>query len=291
MAFASAGGAVAGDYVPPPPQALAGELFDEGQYAASAIEYRRLALRAEEPADAATWLWMAARAYAQPLDVRSNRLALDLLDAAEDAAPPGDSAHALPIAVLRAELSLRLHEPAVARYYFQSIPGAIPAGAEPAAAGAWREYAARGAAAAALGTGDLSGARAAAADYADVLGAVDAYAAATRKRPWLGGVLGMVPGMGYAYSGEWGNAVRSLLLNGLFGWAMAETAEDDEWAVFAVCTFFEITWYSGSIYGGIDAANRWNAREDAEAARAVRGGAGMPDPAMARLPILELEFK
>ena len=101
----------------------------------------------------------------------------------------------------------------------------------------------------------------------------------------------MVPGMGYAYSGEWANALRSLLLNGLFAWAMAETAEDDEWALFGVCTFFEITWYSGSIYGGIDAAHRWNERRGAETERVLREAAGRPEPVMGMLPVLRVEFK
>ena len=35
------------------------------------------------------------------------------------------------------------------------------------------------------------------------------------KKPWLGGVLGLVPGLGYVYSGEYANAARSLILNGL----------------------------------------------------------------------------
>ena len=72
----------------------------------------------------------------------------------------------------------------------------------------------------------------------------------------FGGVLGLVPGLGYAYSGEYANAVRSLILNSLFIWGMVETADDDQWGLFALVTFGEFTWYSGSIYGGIDAAHR-----------------------------------
>ena len=84
--------------------------------------------------------------------------------------------------------------------------------------------------------------------------------------------MGVVPGLGYAYSGEWGNALRSLILNGIFGWALVETAEEDQWGLFAVCAFLETTWWSGSIYGGVDAARRWNRREADEAAAAAQGG-------------------
>ena len=98
--------------------------------------------------------------------------------------------------------------------------------------------------------------------------------------------LGLVPGLGYAYSGEWGNMVRSMVLNGLFGWAMYECADRDEWGLFAVATFFELTWYTGSVYGGVDAAHRYNRERLEDAAAALRG---TREPAVRRgggLPIL-----
>ena len=99
-----------------------------------------------------------------------------------------------------------------------------------------------------------------------------------------------MPGLGYAYSGEWANATRSFLLNGIFIWAMAQSAHEDEWGVFAACTFLELTWYSGSIYGGIDAAHRWNERQLDEVAVELRGPAPFPAPDLTVLPILRLEF-
>ncbi|MBP1590335.1 MAG: hypothetical protein ILO10_09100 [Kiritimatiellae bacterium] len=270
---------------------LAEELFAEGQYAASAIEFRRLALAADDPAESATWLWMAARAYAQPDDVHAARLALDLLDDAEFAAPPGDVASPLPIAFLRAELTLRLRESAPARYYFQTIPAALPETVTPGEADAWREFAARGAAAASLTAGNLADAREDVAAYPPAVEVVDAYAATSRKSPVVGGLLGLIPGLGYAYSGEYGNALRSLVLNGLFIWAMTETAIEDQWALFGVSTFFEFTWYTGSVYGGIDAAHRHNRealQETISTLRPVQASAIEPDPVA--LPILRLRF-
>ena len=70
----------------------------------------------------------------------------------------------------------------------------------------------------------------------------------------------MIPGLGYLYAGEQANALRSLILNGLFIYGMVQTGEDEEWGAFSVITFFEITWYTGSIYGGIDASHRYNQR-------------------------------
>lgn len=114
---------------------------------------------------------------------------------------------------------------------------------------------------------------------------LDGWEALPRKSPRVGGLLGMVPGLGYAYSGEWGNAVRSLLLNGLFGWAMYETAERDQWALFGVSTFFELTWYTGSIYGGVDAAHRRNRERLEGAADELRG---RDAPAVHRVPGIDL---
>lgn len=109
---------------------------------------------------------------------------------------------------------------------------------------------------------------------------------AQAKSPRLGGFLGIVPGLGYAYSGEWGNALRSLFLNGIFGWAMFECADHDRWGLFAVTTFFELTWFTGSIYGGIDAAHRYNNRViDSEAAKIMDG------TATPRLDLLSLKLQ
>ena len=130
------------------------------------------------------------------------------------------------------------------------------------------------------GAGDLAGARA----------AVEGYAGGRDKRPWVGGVLGLVPGLGYVYSGEFANGARSLILNGLFIWGMVETAEREQWAAFSVLTFFEFTWYSGSIYGGVDAAHRYNQRRLDAAVSGVGGGRRL-GPDVARVPVVVLGFE
>lgn len=263
-------------------QALAAELSEEGRWAAAALEYRRLALEDEE--NAAVWRWMAAWAYAKSPDARDRARAEGQLDAAEDATESGGAEMSTDIQALRAELAMRNGSYGEARFHFEGV-----AGAEDGQVSRWGQ---RGAAAAALRSGEVERARAELADDWEGLSALERVLPQKRKRPWVGGVLGLFPGMGYAYSGEWANATRSLLLNALFMWAMAETADDDEWALFGVSTFFEITWYSGSIYGGIDAAHRWNKRQMAEEERAVRGAeAGWPEPVAVKLPVLELRFR
>ncbi len=67
---------------------------------------------------------------------------------------------------------------------------------------------------------------------------------------------------------------------------MYECADHDEWGLFAVTTFFELTWYTGSIYGGVDAAHRYNKERLEDAAREVRGDA--PEPSLRRSPAVDL---
>ena len=98
-----------------------------------------------------------------------------------------------------------------------------------------------------------------------------------------------MPGLGYVYSGEYANAARSLILNGLFLWGMAETADEDLWGAFAVLTFAEFTWYSGSIYGGIDSAHRHNQRRLDSAANELRGEKRLA-PDLGQVPLVSLKF-
>ena len=80
----------------------------------------------------------------------------------------------------------------------------------------------------------------------------------------------MIPGLGYAYSGEYANALRSVILNGIFIYAMVDTADREQWGAFTALTFFELTWYTGSIYGGIDSAHRYNREQQDAVTDAVR---------------------
>jgi len=260
---------------------LARELAANRQHNAAAIEYRRLALADPDSARAAGWFWLAAQQYASDHNpAQANRM----LDRAEDTAPGSNAA---PVAWLRAENALALRDWDSAGFYFDSLR--LKADAPP-----WRDIAARGAATAALRSHDIPAARAALAtsptDPTSAITALDAYAARRDKKPWLGGLLGLVPGLGYAYSGEYANATRSLILNSLFLWGMIETADDDQWAAFTVLTFVEFTWYTGSIYGGLDAAHRHNQRRLDDTIAEIRGTT-RAQPDFAKLPILVWQFE
>lgn len=92
----------------------------------------------------------------------------------------------------------------------------------------------------------------------EAIDAFNHYINGKDKKAWVGGFLGLIPGLGYAYSKEYANALRSLIMNSLFIYGQIDCARNEQWGFFAVISFFELTWYSGSIYGGIDAAHRYN---------------------------------
>ncbi|MCL1920954.1 MAG: hypothetical protein FWG50_07730 [Kiritimatiellaeota bacterium] len=255
--------------------------FDaDGEHEASAVTFRRQALLEEDAQRAGQWYWFAAYAYARD---NNWKLSNKMLDRAEDAAA---MSVAVPSAWLRAENAMRERDWNAAVFHFDSMRFGAPADD-------LRFFAARGAAAAHLRNRDLDRARDVLGEYAGasetLLASIDRYAEGRDKKPWLGGVLGLVPGCGYLYSGEYWNATRSLLLNSLFIWGMYETGRRDQWAAFSVIGFFEATWYSGSVYGGIDAAQRHNRDRLDAVAHAIRGDDALR-PDTSRIPLIALGF-
>jgi len=257
---------------------LAIDLADRGDAGGAAVEFRRLALDADAPAARAAFEWAAAREHAR--DGRTE-VSERMLDRAEDSGAPK-----APCLLLRAENAAAAGDSAAAGFFWSSFR---EASTETDA----RAFAARRIAALHLEADDPQAAavalRASPRDEAAALAAVDAYRAGPRKRPLVGGLLGLVPGLGYAYSGEYGNAARSLLLNGLFIGLMVLAADDDHWGAFGLAGFAEVTLYSGSVYGGIDAAHRWNRRRALDAVHAVQGESAW-DVDYGSLPVMKIRY-
>ncbi len=235
---------------------LASSLRASGEYSPSALEYRRLAadLNPGDPSLPALYL-SAADAYR--LERRWDRMA-KMLDAAEDAAAdyalvshPDSQAlpcvnSPAPLLFLRLRRAEGMRDWPSAAAYADDLAASCGEGESQLA-----DWARRSTSANRLRADGLPG--------------------GNTKSPRIGGLMGIIPGMGYAYSGEWGNAIRSIFLNGIFGWAMYECADREQWGLFAVSTFFEMTWYTGSIYGGIDAAHRYNRNRLDTAVHELRG--------------------
>ncbi len=238
--------------------ALANDLRREGDGALAALEYRRMAADSDDAAVRGACYLLAADAY-------RSVSALPRMNSMLDHAEEEGALDSLPGAWMRVQAAEANQDWASAALYAEDL-STTAAGKDERLA----RHARRLAAADFLRAGAIDDARAALGDEVGAA-AIDRYCAGHDKSPRLGGFLGIVPGLGYAYSGEWGNMFRSIFLNGIFGWAMFETADHDQWGLFAVSTFFELTWYTGSIYGGIDAAHRYNRRRLDDAVRELRG--------------------
>lgn len=264
---------------PAPPPPLAFELADEGDHTGAALEFRRAATEESDPLRRAGWYWHAGHAYFQAGDYAR---AESMLGRGEALGADWQAAGLL----LRAEIARAAGRPDEALFYYDSLIAAPPA----SDAGG---FARRARLALLLERRDVSAARAALADWPAAppaaARAVADYARGRDRSPALGGALGLVPGLGYAYAGEYATALRSLILNSLFLFGMWHTAEEESWGAFAAITFFELTWYSGSIYGGIDASHRHNRRRAERAALRVRGGARWQPDAPAA-PAVSLTF-
>ena len=259
---------------------LAQELSGEGQHAPAALEYRRLALNEPDAQARGGLFWAAAYEYTQ---ARQWNLAPGLLDRAEDS-----DRELKPVALLlRAEVASSEKKHVEAVYYLQSAVGEE-------STSDLRKFVIRRVAGEHLRAGQNDQARAILSQAPDdetvALAALANYERERDKSPMLGGVLGLIPGLGYMYSGEYANGLRSLILNGLFVGAMVYSGVEDQWGAFAVISFFEITWYSGSIYGGVDAAQRYNRARQERCLDAVQGPAAFV-PDFKRLPIVSLQFK
>lgn len=247
---------------------LAEDLLASGDYAGAALEYRRLAADLGPDNQSTPGLLLsAADAYRQAGDTARMARMLSRLDGVglgkkDDSVLPW----------LRMRLDEERGHWASAMLYAEELRDVATVSGD----ATLRQYATRSLAADAILAGSYDDAVRAVSGDATRESAIERYIADHDKSPRVGGLLGLIPGMGYAYSGEWGNMFRSIFLNGIFGWAMYETADRDQWGLFAVSTFFELTWYTGSIYGGIDAAHRHNKERLDATVRELRGDDGGP---------------
>ncbi|MBM4149624.1 MAG: hypothetical protein FJ224_11390 [Lentisphaerae bacterium] len=239
---------------------LALQLVAEESHKAAAVEFRRMALLSEDPAGVGGFFWAAAYEYHA---ADEHQLAARMLDACEERSP-GLRAEAL---LLRAESALAEGDDEEAEFYLRSLQSRAGEGD---AALYTRLRLARALSGQKRTSEAISLLEGSTGTCADARQAIAAYERGRDKTPWVGGVLGAVlPGLGHAYSGEYANGLRALLLNALFIYGMVETADAEAWGGFAVISFFELTWYTGGIYGGVDAAQRHNRRRMNECLQAI----------------------
>jgi len=259
---------------------LALALGAEKNHSQAAVEFRRLAMDASDAPSRSALYWMAGYEYwkaSRPLQAER------MMGLAEEAASDWDAE----VYLLRGEVSRSLGQPREAAFYMESLT----TGTHPEM---MRRLAARRLAAANLRLGDFEAARRAVAlegvEREDAVRAIESYERGRDKSPVVGGLLGLIPGLGYMYSGEYANAARSLLMNALCIWGLVELVDREMWGGVAVVGFAELTFYSGSIYGGADAAVRYNRRRLDACTRVVEDRARF-EPNITVLPLLELKFE
>jgi tetratricopeptide (TPR) repeat protein len=83
------------------------------------------------------------------------------------------------------------------------------------------------------------------------------------KSPFVASVLAVVPGAGYAYSGHYGTALASLVVNGLLGWATADAFRDGNDGAGGFYLLLTAGFYLGNIMGSAQSATRYNAHQEA----------------------------
>lgn len=257
---------------------LARALSRDGRHADAAIEFRRLALDETSDVNRASYYWAAAYEYAKAGNLELSDKMLNLAENNSPALGP----EALLLRGANAATSQNWRE---AGFYFESLTQG--------STGAVARVANLQLATARLRQHDIEGARSAlnaTPENTRTVAALDAYAQGSDRSPRIGGLLGLIPGLGYAYSGEYANAARSLILNGIFLFGAVKTAENEDWGACTVISFFELTWYSGSIYGGVDAAHRYN-RDRLDRCVDATGGRSQATPNYAILPILSLQYR
>ncbi len=80
-----------------------------------------------------------------------------------------------------------------------------------------------------------------------------------RKSPALAGLMSaVIPGTGHFYTGRWRDGTVALLLNGAFLAAGLEAVAAGNEAAAGLLLFFEAAWYSGAVYGAVNAAYKYN---------------------------------
>ena len=79
------------------------------------------------------------------------------------------------------------------------------------------------------------------------------------KSPRLAGLLALFPGVGYAYTDHLQTAVAAFIVNSLTALATREAIENDDAALTVSVGLLALGWYSGSVYGSVLSARRYNA--------------------------------
>lgn len=90
------------------------------------------------------------------------------------------------------------------------------------------------------------------------------------RSPWIAGLLSVLPGAGHLYVGQPLIGLAALVWNALFGFAVADAIRLGQVGVAVVVGAFELLWYSGTIFGAVGAAHKFNRDVRLNALEALR---------------------
>lgn len=79
-----------------------------------------------------------------------------------------------------------------------------------------------------------------------------------RKSPVVAGLLSVIPGAGYAYTGHTQTAISSFLINGLLGYATYTSIKNENYGMAILTGIFNLSFYIGNIGGASRSAHRFN---------------------------------
>jgi len=91
--------------------------------------------------------------------------------------------------------------------------------------------------------------------YIDILMNTTSY---PQKNSKVAGLLAIVPGLGYVYSGHYQTGIASLVVNSLLFWAAYDSFCDEKEAQGIIISIFSVGFYFGNVYGSIQSADRYN---------------------------------
>ncbi|MBN1591637.1 MAG: hypothetical protein JW941_00145 [Candidatus Coatesbacteria bacterium] len=99
-------------------------------------------------------------------------------------------------------------------------------------------------------------------DFKALAGAIDRGAGLKRKSPLTAGILSAVlPGSGHLYCERYRDGCVALALNAAFTGAAIESFHKDVYVAGGIASSVELVFYSGTIYGAVNAAHKFNRTE------------------------------
>lgn len=78
------------------------------------------------------------------------------------------------------------------------------------------------------------------------------------KKKYIAGILSIIPGAGYYYSGHKSSAISSLIVNSLLGYALYSNIKNENYGMATLVGVFSFSFYIGNISGSIKSTKRYN---------------------------------